>query len=660
MVLQRLTLENFQGIKSLDLSFPGGCSGSIYGDNATGKTTVFNAITWLLFDKASTGAKGFTPKTRGTKGEEIHHLEHGVTGEFILGDGTDITFKKTFKENWKKKRGSANEELSGNTIDYFVNGVPVKEKDFNDRILAGCGGDAEKAKMLTMPDYFPEKMKWEDRRRILLDICGDVSDEDVIASNAELAELPEFLKFSDSNTGGTYSIDEYRKIAAAQRKDVNAKLDAIPGRIDEAERAIPDLTGVDADTLGEEMTAVSKEIEDLQVKKTECMTGDTAVTELHRKIADKKAAIAEAKAAYYSRTDAGNVALREQIDAKQKEMEGISDRIVADTTLKVNAEMQLDAMRKKREQLMEDWKTASEMKWNPNSENCPMCGQRLPAEKINEKREEFNLRRSHSLEVLNTTGKKECSKDMIADLEAKVKEAEARISERRAAYKAIQNEIDDLRNSQTEIEAFESTSEYRRLREELDALTASEADSEKAAENALSGIQAEIDAKRKEYSTLQEKSAGFAVKAAQEKRIAELEAEQRELSEAFDRTEKGLHLADLFLKTKVSMLTDRINSKFKTVSFQLFTDQYNGGVKEGCEVLVPGPGGQMVPYAFANNAARINAGLEIIGVLSEHWGIQLPAVIDNAEAVTHMVPIDTQLIRLVVSEKDKKLRLVTE
>lgn len=121
-----MKLTNFQGIGSLDISLDGK-SASIFGDNGTGKTTVFNAITWLLFDKPSTGAKNWSPKTRGADGEK-HNLEHSVTATFVLQDGSRVTLGKTLREVYKKKRGSTSAEYSGNTVDYFLDGVPVKER----------------------------------------------------------------------------------------------------------------------------------------------------------------------------------------------------------------------------------------------------------------------------------------------------------------------------------------------------------------------------------------------------------------------------------------------------------------------------------------------------------------------------------------------------
>ena len=73
--------------------------------------------------------------------------------------------------------------------------------------------------------------------------------------------------------------------------------------------------------------------------------------------------------------------------------------------------------------------------------------------------------------------------------------------------------------------------------------------------------------------------------------------------------------------------------------------------------MIPTEDGRMVPFTFANNAARINAGLEIIDTLSKHWNLAMPVFIDNAESVTRLLKMDTQVIRLVVSEPDKKLRL---
>ena len=149
-------------------------------------------------------------------------------------------------------------------------------------------------KLLTMPDYFPSVMDWTKRREILLDICGDVSDADVIASTPELAGLPEFLKMPGSTTR-LYKVDEYRKIAATKKTDLNKKIEAIPNRIDEATRAIDkDLPA--AKDLADKLAAAEAEEAKIAEEKRAILAGDTS--ELRSSLANAKADYAAAKAAY--------------------------------------------------------------------------------------------------------------------------------------------------------------------------------------------------------------------------------------------------------------------------------------------------------------------------------------------------------------------------
>ncbi len=170
MKLQTLTLSNFQGMKRFTLPVYGR-NASIYGENATGKTTIANAFAWLLTGKSSTGSKGFTPKTNDNTGGEVHNLDHCAEAELTLDDGGTVTLKKVFHEVYKKKRGHAESEFSGNTIDYYINGVPTKEKDYTQFIQEALGGE-ERMKMLTMPGYFLRDLDHKKRREVLTEIFG--------------------------------------------------------------------------------------------------------------------------------------------------------------------------------------------------------------------------------------------------------------------------------------------------------------------------------------------------------------------------------------------------------------------------------------------------------------------------------------------------------
>ena len=114
-------------------------------------------------------------------------------------------------------------------------------------------------------------------------------------------------------------------------------------------------------------------------------------------------------------------------------------------------------------------------------------------------------------------------------------------------------------------------------------------------------------------------------------------------------------LIDRFVTERCGLLEETINRLFPTVRWSLFERQINGGIKDTCVCLIGG-----VQFSDANNAAKINAGLEIIGVLSEHYGASVPVFIDNAEAVNCLNTTKAQRISLVVTAEDKELRIEKE
>ena len=136
--LMQLKLKNFKGIKDLTIDF-NGKSTNIFGANATGKTTVFDAFKWVLFDKDSTDRKNFSIKTLDSNNNQLHFLEHEVEITLKI-NGTNIIFRKMLKEKWVKKRGQADQEYSGNETSYWIDDVPTAKKDY-ERPLHCCGKD---------------------------------------------------------------------------------------------------------------------------------------------------------------------------------------------------------------------------------------------------------------------------------------------------------------------------------------------------------------------------------------------------------------------------------------------------------------------------------------------------------------------------------------
>ncbi len=654
MKLLTLRLENFQGLKSEELKFDGH-SASIYGDNATGKTTVFNAMTWLLFDKASTGAKNFTPKTKGPDGD-LHYIDHAAEAAFKLGDGRIVNLRKVYREVYKKKRGSSTEEFDGHTIDFYIDGVPTKEKEYAATMLSLCGGSVEKMKMLTMPNYFPEEMNWDARRKILLDLCGDVSDDDVITSTPELKDLPKFL-LMPGTTNQYYTVDEYKKIASAKKTDINKQLQDIPGRIDEAQRAMPDITGLNIKAINSKIKELNTRKSDIEAEKAQALAGDLTTVAIRNQISEANARLAEARAAYATKNSSLNEGTYTAIGSLKKEQIAIKNRLQDAKTDLERTQRTIERLNSHRDSLVSDYMAVQKEAWDEGNETCPTCHRLLPEEEIQKLWEAFNLQKSKRLEKINLQGQREASKEMIAELAEKAKELKEQIKQDGQTVEDYEQQIAALQNQLQTPAPFESTEEYTKITTQIAAYRNEENDTSKRTEAIAAGFTERIQALYDEIRAQEDLKTRITIAASQKERIAELEAREKELSRQYEALEQGIYLCEVFIKTKVNLLTDRINSKFQSVRFRLFIEQQNGGVKEDCEVMIPTEGGRMVPFTFANNAARINAGLEIIDALSSHWDIAMPVFIDNAESVTRLLRMDTQVIRLVVSEPDKELRM---
>lgn len=652
MRLRSLTLFNFQGIRDLRLDF-GGQSASIYGDNGTGKTTVFNAITWLLFDKASTGAKNFSPKTKDAQGKDFNYLEHGVETCFILANGQELTLRKVFKESWKKKRGSTIEEFSGHEVDYFVDGVPAKEKEYI-ATLTNYIGSSDHLKMLLMPSYFSEDLSWDERRRILLDMCGDVSVQDVIQSNPELEDFLNFLAVPGT-ADKYYTVDEYKKIAVAKRTDINKEMQTIPARIDEAQKAMPNITNIDISSINLEISELNSQIEAKEEEKRLAIAGNDDGNALRSQLATLSTQLLEGRVAHANANAKANEVVYGEIDRLKN-----SRRVMENSLASYKGELQkhqtqLENMQKDRQRLFEKYNQVSAIEWK-GDEVCPTCERELPEDKINAAIEAFNLSKSIQLEDINKEGQSKCSKEMIASLEAKISELASIIEETERNISSFNTAISDKEKELRQPQPFENTEDFQSIMGQIQSLQNSDVQGNDMVKQLVAPIDTEISNLRTQIDRLMAEKSKLTLAEQQQKRIDELSASEKRLSAEYETLQHGIHLCEEFIKAKVSMLTGNINSKFETVRFRLFNEQINGGIKEDCEVMIPADG-RLVPYTFANNAARINAGLEIINVLAKYYGTSIPVFVDNAESITRLQNVDTQLIKLIVSESDKNLRL---
>jgi len=630
MKLLKLTLKNFKGIRDFSLE-ANGKNVNCYGDNATGKTTIFDAFLWLLFDKDSKNRKDFELKTLDENNSPIHNLNHEVEGIFEV-NGKQIILKKVFAEKWTKKRGSATEEFTGHSTDYFVNGVPVKKNEYETKIAEIA--NEEIFKLLTNPTYFNEHLHWQERRRILLEICGDITDDEVIASDPSLSSLPEILNGR--------KLEDHRKVIASNRTEINKELEKIPVRIDETHRSLPDITSTIDSNKAQEL---KKSIQEKQQELARIESGG--------ELAEKKKQYREVEAEIMRLQTEYKKEIEAQVEAKLKEIKSLQDEsFELQQKTKVTESSQIEALEKSIEQLRQKWFEIDSQEFT-DSGICPTCKQPLPPEQIEETKTSFNFVKAEKLEQITAEGKEKMAlleKEKSAFNE-RVKQAEKAKEE----LKKIEDEIGVLKNGIDNLRASTiNTLEYATLTKDKRELEQAISDLESGTVETKEKIQQEIQALQSELDEIERARARKEQYDLGMKRIQELKEQEKELAKAFEKLESEMYLTEQFIRTKVNMLESKINSRFKLARFKLFEQQINGGLSEVCEALFNG-----VPYSGGlNNAARINVGLDIINTLSEHYGFTAPIFIDNAEAVTQLIDTRGQQIRLIVSEQDKALRIV--
>lgn len=265
--IKSLKLENFKGIKDLTIDFKD--TTNIYGDNAVGKTTIFDAYSWLLWDKDSLNRKDFAIKPYDKNGNEVHNLESIVEGNFSFDD-TDLSLKKIYKEVWTKKRGSTQAEFTGHTTDYYINSVPVKKKEYNERIESVLSED--NFNLLSNPLYFNQILDKNKRRDVILGLIDEIKPADIIAKNKDLEDLD--LE--------TYTVDELKKIAKDSAKKINKDIESIPARIDELDKS--KIHDIDFDALEFRKKTINPAIKDIDEKLADASKMAEGMTEITEKI----------------------------------------------------------------------------------------------------------------------------------------------------------------------------------------------------------------------------------------------------------------------------------------------------------------------------------------------------------------------------------------
>lgn len=563
--IDRLRLENFKCHRFLELVF-GGQNVSIYGDNAAGKTSVYDALTWLLFgkDSAGNGEKNFDVKPLDAAGAVADRNAITSVEAALLVAGEPVTLKRTYREVWSTKRGGSVESFDGHTSEYYVDGVPCKKNVFDSRIREIVPEDT--FRLLTSVSHFAQDLHWQKRRAVLFDIAGALTDREIMSTDSRFSAL--------SQTLGNMSLDDYRRKLAAEKKGFTGAKTDIPARISECQKTMEDLEHIDYKGIKAQIDALEQEAE--QVAAQIHSVGPEDAERLRSELAQLEQLL------YRDETQLRTC--ENTVAAHERNINDSRARWIA-----VNQESFTGAA-------------------------CPTCGRELLFDQLRAATDEFEARkRSRLQEIERTAASQKEAKEQAARRVAQLR-AEIQQTKERAA--TIRNALSVAGNSSTDKVLRDRLADLRRqIAEKWEII----------------GKRTALDHARQ--------------------RISELQQEARNAAECLESIEAALYTVDEYTRYKTQFVEDSINSQFRAAKFRLFREQANGGIEERCDVVFDG-----VPYMGLNNGAKINVGIDIINTLSRHFGVAVPLFVDNAESVTHLEYAATQVIRLVVSESDKKLR----
>lgn len=664
--IKSLSLTNFKGIRSLELNELSKQT-SVYGDNGVGKTTLFDSFTWLLFGKDSTDRTTFEVKTLDANNNVIPKIDHIVEAELIV-DGVEVELRKTLREKWVTKKGSLDPEFSGNVTIYEWNGVPMNQRDYTAKINDIV--DEKVFKMITNPAAF-NALKWTEQRDVLITLSGSITDEVIAAGNLEFQELLKSLKGK--------SFDEYKKQLRASILKSKKELQTIPTRIDEVERSKPDTSEFKGDfnLLRSNLIVIEDQIEDVNNQVSDKLQAQQSdldaqkqiqqdIYDIEKDISGTKHKLQQEASALHNESQSKPRDIERKISAIDSDIKANEQSISSNKNLINSYTSQKDSLTKTMTSLREEWElvNARTFKMDENECVCPTCKREFDSSNIEEKRkdleEHFTSNKQADLKRINEKG--QSYKGQKLTLENNIKELQKDLETKEAENKTLWEKRADLS------EQLKALSSGKTMAEIYNELLKDNEDFFNAKSNEITQKKQELS-NRPQVDTSELKSKIETLKAKRDaikkdlqkeemiananKRIEQLSNEESELAQSIADMEREMFTIEAFEKEKSTRIEASVNDKFQMVNFKLFESQINGGEVPTCKALING-----VPFSDANTASKINAGLDIINTLCEHYQVNAPIFIDNRESVIELLDTQSQVINLIVSEGDTKLRVV--
>jgi DNA repair exonuclease SbcCD ATPase subunit len=641
--LKAMKIANFKGITSLDIQF--NQTTRIIGANGTGKSSIYDAYMWCLFNKNQFGKEqNVQPLTKDN--EVVHKVVTSV--ELILDvNGIEYAIRREQREDWQVPRGTSTEVLKGRKQDRYINEVPYAEKDFLGKIAGEICG-LEEWFMLSSVTAFMS-IDQDKRRKFLQTITGEI-DEKEIAAN-----YPSVLKALEEGK----TVEELSRQNKVTRSKAKQDLDEIPARIDQQERL-----RVNEDVSEWERAKADAEARraeyDTQLKEHQASRPTDASGQYATQLVDVNRRIA----AIASDTNTKHMTLTEEA---RRDIPAITSEQSKAGIRKAELVAEINRLTEQRakdnealNQVAKEWREINAETFKDEvNDTCPVCGQALPAEKVEETRrkaiEKFNHDKLARLSEKENIGKRLRANVTNADLaiakcEAEMKSIDEKASQLQAQLDVAKAKMDGIKSVE---DMLQENAEYQQLLAEksdilkkIEEVSKSSADAIAAYNNRTNELLANIRSCDNTISDANTKMASVNANKRIDEEKARLQEKEKELAQIIADCDRIDFEISSYKKAKISIVEDRVSSLFEIVHWKMYEPNLtNDGEKEICQAIIDG-----VPYEQTNTATRINAGIDIVNGISKAFETNVPLFIDNAESVSVVRSTPSQLITLTVVE----------
>lgn len=631
----------FYGKNTLDTDFS--MKTVLSGQNEVGKSTVKRIILDVLncHDENDREITGIRPHDE--SGAEIDDVDivRAVTFEI---SGKAKTLKKVTRQKRNKKG-----EITGSVTDYSINDVPYKMADYNQYIndnMAELGvlpfclnamtllNKSQAEQRLALASYFGTRTDEE-----ICDMFPQFAELKPMFDDGDVDQLKKVCRGKLNGTGGRNG----SKGLVKERDEISTRIDTIHSTNEYTDLAELELQKKTYEPqlkeIEDKLSDYNKILKDKQKATEDIMNLKFELSDMERKAnADNQKKRMELQA----QLDDFNASIHKgesMIRAKKANIE--------------NSEREVRFCTENLEKVRADWKKTKELAFDESSINCPMCGQKLPEDKIESMRADFDERKAKNLKELEDKGNALLSdskelKQAIEDRKKEIADLEAELKELTERHDIVAKELGKV---PTDID-MTGNNEYQALKAKIEEKEKALADENDTSE-LIRKLKNERNELLRQVSSVDTKiELGVANNKRIDDSIADLEDKRKDLNQEIADWERKLDLLKEFTRKKNELLQADVNKYLDFATAKMFRPLLNGDTEECCDFVYNGE-------AYArnlNHGARMLTEVDICRAFQKVANVNFPIIIDDTESVDdwRIPQIDNQLI-LLKHTQDKEL-----